>query len=173
MTIDEAIEYHIKAATQRAIADEEMGVNDKWNETKFMTKKESERIIADNRQFAKWLTELKELREENKVLTSECDRLIKEKGELLSKVSGGDVLRICQLEEQLKHWKEEYANLNKISYDFYKELKEAKRLLKSAIDEWNLVCEWGNCGEYCGWFKNGKCTQEWSGKAEALKLIES
>ena len=83
--------------------------------------------------------ELKELREENKVLISECDRLIKEKSELLSKVSGGDVLRICQLEEQLKDWKEEYTDLNKISYDFYKELKEAKRLLKSAIDEWHIV----------------------------------
>ena len=48
---------------------------------------------------------------------------------------------------------------------------EYKRLLKSAIDEWNFVCEWSDCGEYCSWFKNGKCTQEWSGKAEALKLI--
>lgn len=173
MTIDEAIEYHIKAATQRAIADEEKGNYEKWNEIKFMTKKESEQIIADNRQLAEWLAELKELREENKVLTSECDRLIKEKGELLSKVSGSDVLKICQLEEQLKHWKEEYANLNKISYDYYKELKEAKRLLKSAIDEWNLVCEWGDCGEYCGWYVNGQCSQKWSGEAEALKLIES
>ena len=53
------------------------------------------------------------------------------------------------------------------------ELKEAKRLLKSAIDEWHIVCECGNCGEYCGWFKDGKCTQKWSGEAEALKLIES
>lgn len=53
------------------------------------------------------------------------------------------------------------------------ELKEAKRLLKSAIDEWHIVCEWGNCGEYCGWFKDGKCTQKWSGEAEAEKLIES
>lgn len=61
MTIDEAIEYYIKAATQRAIADEEMGVNDNshWNETKFMTKKQSEQIIADNRQLAEWLVELK------------------------------------------------------------------------------------------------------------------
>lgn len=79
--------------------------------------------------------ELKEMREENKVLTRECDRLIKEKGELLSKVSGGDVLRICQLEEQIKDWKEEYANLNKISYGFYEELKEAKRLLKVAVED--------------------------------------
>ena len=62
MTIDEAIEYYIKAANQRAIADEEMGVNNNshWNETKFMTKKQSEQIISDNRQLAEWLMELKE-----------------------------------------------------------------------------------------------------------------
>lgn len=60
MTLDEAIEYYINVATQRAVADEGMGVNDKWNETKFMTKKESEQIIADNRQLAEWLMELKE-----------------------------------------------------------------------------------------------------------------
>jgi predicted nuclease with TOPRIM domain len=46
--------------------------------------------------------ELKDLREGNKALINECDRLIKEKGELLIKVSGGDVLRICQLEEKLE-----------------------------------------------------------------------
>lgn len=51
------------------------------------------------------------------------------------------------------------------------ELKEAKRLLKSAIDEWHIVCEWGDCGEHCVWYENGKCTQEWSGKAEAFALI--
>lgn len=62
MTLEEAIEYYINVATQRAVADEGMGVNDKWHETKFMTKKESEQIIADNRQLAEWLTELKELR---------------------------------------------------------------------------------------------------------------
>lgn len=90
---------------------------------------------ADHRQLAEWLMELKDLREENKVLIQKCDRLIKEKGELLSKVSDGDVLRICQLEEQLKNCKEEYANLNKISYGYYKELKEAKRLLKMAVED--------------------------------------
>lgn len=119
---------------------------------------------AEHRQFAAWLRELKELKEENKVLISECDRLIKEKGELLNKVSGCDVLRICQLEDRLQV---ELDNSHCLEIEF----KEAKRLLKSAIDEWNLVCEWGKCGEYCGWYVNGKCTQEWSGKAEALKLI--
>lgn len=62
LTLDEAIEYYINVATQRAVADEGMGVNDKWYETKFMTKKGSEQVIADNRQLAEWLTELKELR---------------------------------------------------------------------------------------------------------------
>ena len=70
------------------------------------------------RQIAHYDDELKDLREENKVLISECDRLIKEKGELLSKVSGGDVLRICQLEEQLE---------------------KAKRLLKAAVDDFNSI----------------------------------
>ena len=63
MTLDEAIEYYINVATQRAVADEGMDANDKWNETKFMTKKESEQIIADNRQLAEWLRELKQRRE--------------------------------------------------------------------------------------------------------------
>lgn len=79
---------------------------------------------------------------------------------------------------QLAEWLMEYKDLKAEQNDQYvfihelmSELKEAKRLLKSAIDEWNLVCEWGNCGEYCGWCVNGKCSQEWSNKAEALKLI--
>ena len=60
MTIDEAIEYYIKAATQRELADEEKSDYDKWNETRFMTKKQSTQIIADNRQLAEWLRDLKE-----------------------------------------------------------------------------------------------------------------
>ena len=79
---------------------------------------------------------------------------------------------------QLAEWLMEYKDLKAEQNDQYvfihelmSELKEAKQLLKSVIDEWHIVCEWGNCGEYCGWYKNGKCTQEWSGKSKALKLI--
>lgn len=127
MTIDEAIKERQKVIEVQEKLYEEASTNES---------KEIIKSATDNdRQLAEWLKELKDLREENKVLTSECDRLIKEKGELLSKVSGSDVLRICQLEEQLKHWKEEYANLNKISYGFYKESKEAKRLLKLAVED--------------------------------------
>ncbi len=45
------------------------------------------------RQIAHYSDELKDLQEENRVLMQECDRLIKEKGELLSKVSGGQPVK--------------------------------------------------------------------------------
>jgi hypothetical protein len=128
MTLNEAIEYYTKVATDRELADEEKGDHDKWNETIFMTKKQSAQIIADNRQLVEWLMEYKDLKAEQN---------------------------------------DQYVFI----HELISELKEAKRLLKSAVDEWNLVCEWGNCGEYCSWYVNGKCSQEWSNKAEALKLI--
>ena len=43
------------------------------------------RLASEYKQIAEWLTEYKNQQEENKVLISECDRLIKEKGELLKK----------------------------------------------------------------------------------------
>lgn len=54
--------------------------------------------------------------------------LMKEKGELLSKVSGGDVLRICQLEERLQ------VELDN-SHCLEIELAEAERLLRLAVDD--------------------------------------
>lgn len=90
MTIDEAIEYYTKVATQRAIADEEMGVNDKWNETKFMTKKESDQIIADNRQLAEWLIELKEAK---KLLKASVEDLNTTATEVYN---GGVICKCCK-----------------------------------------------------------------------------
>lgn len=75
------------------------------------------------------------------------------------------------MEESARDNQQSLEKRDKMLRDTVAELCEAKRLLKSAIDEWHIVCEWGNCGEYCGWFKDGKCTQEWSREAEALKLI--
>ena len=60
MTINEAIEYYTKAANQRELADKEKGDYDKWNETRFMTKKQSSQEIVDYRQLVEWLKELKE-----------------------------------------------------------------------------------------------------------------
>lgn len=166
MTIDEAIKHCLEVAENN-----EQFASGKWIGSEGeANRQECEQCASDHRQLAEWLTELKNLREENKVLMQECDRLIKEKGELLNKVSGGDVLRICQLEEQIKDWKEEYANLNKISYGYYKELKEAKRLLKAAVEDINsyVDCYESHCDECC-------CSQDnqchWKHEAEALALI--
>ena len=43
------------------------------------------RLASEYKQIAEWLTEYKNRQEENKVLISECDKLIKESGELLKK----------------------------------------------------------------------------------------
>jgi hypothetical protein len=125
MTINEAIAHAMKVAEQNDAQAEKWREEggEEWGKT--TTCRE---CAADHRQLAKWLIELKDLREENKVLISECDRLIKEKGELLSKVSGGDVLRICQLEERLQ------VELDN-SHCLEIELAEAKRLLKAAVED--------------------------------------
>ena len=49
---------------------------------------------AENQQLVPWLTELKDLIEANRVLIHECDRLIKEKGELLKKVTASPQITI-------------------------------------------------------------------------------
>ena len=84
---------------------------------------------------------------------------------------------IQQLEKELKNWKEEYANLNKISYGFYKELKEAKRLLKMAVNDMRDVAN-NSCCSRCVFdelYIQGSCCAEgcfkWRYADEALKLI--
>lgn len=116
LTLDEAIKHCLDIADgQDKCADISVSEH---------AKERIRECAADHRQLAEWLTELKDLREENKVLISECDRLIKEKSELLSKVSGGDVLRICQLEEREK---------------------EYKRLLKAAVEDMSKEADCGIC----------------------------
>ena len=136
MTINEAIKWY----------------KDKETEYKYLSKeyKDFAMMAEQYHQFVEWLTELKDLREENKVLTSECDRLIKEKGELLSKVSGGDVLKICQLEEQLE---------------------KAKQLLKAAVEQMSEV------GDVCDCIHSQNCPLDECGKFtfndEIMKFISN
>jgi hypothetical protein len=150
MTIEEAIKHCLDIADGQ----------DKCAEIS-VSKHAKERIsqcAADHRQLAKWLRELKDLREVNNVLINECDRLIKEKGELLNKVSGGDVLRICQLEDRLQ------VELDN-SHCLEIELKEAKRLLKAAMEDMKILYETG---------KDEGCIGiefKWRYADEALKLI--
>lgn len=176
LTLDTAIKHCLEVTeqndTQAKKWQEEGG--EQWGKTTACRE-----CAADHRQLAEWLmelkdlraeqndqyvfihelmTELKDLREENKVLMQECDRLIKEKGELLNKVSGGDVLRICQLEEQLQV---ELDNNHCLEI----ELKEAKRLLKVAMEDMNTLYETGK-DEGCIGIKF-----KWRFADEALKLI--
>jgi coenzyme F420-reducing hydrogenase gamma subunit len=97
---------------------------------------------ADHKQLAEWLTELLQRREW-------CTQY--------------EVEHISDLER--------YDMLFREGEILNERYKEAKRLLKSAISEWPFVCEWGDCTERCDWYVNGQCSQEWSGKAEALTLI--
>ena len=80
MTIDEAIK-HCEEVTKDLT--EEIETADTVMILDGFDVDSCKQCAADHRQLAEWLKELKELREENKVLISECDRLIKEKGELL------------------------------------------------------------------------------------------
>ena len=84
MTIDEAIVHCLEVAEQ-----EECFINYPHSDIVFddLDIESRKRYAAEQRQLAAWLRELKDLREERKVLTSECDRLIKEKGELLRKIN--------------------------------------------------------------------------------------
>lgn len=158
LTLDEAIKYCLEVASENDSQAAEYNEHDEWE---FANKCNCEQCAADHRQVAEWLTELKDLREENKVLTSECDSLIKENDELLSKVSGGDVLRICQLEEQLG---------------------KAKELLRLAVSDINYtltnVDECTKC-LYCD-TETGECSStercydvcKWKYADEVMKLME-
>ena len=152
LTLDEAIKHCLEVAEQNETQADKIGGQLIGSAIdKYAT--DCRECAAEHRQLAEWLTDYKELknsigavklsdmkevlelireykaenvtlREENKVLMQECDRLIREKGELLSKVSGGDVLRICQLEEQLD---------------------KAKRLLRAAVDDLKFESQCRNC----------------------------
>lgn len=84
MTIDEAISHALEVAGEQQERADSAELIDILDGLDVEACKE---CAADHRQLAEWLTELKDLREENKVLISECDRLIKEKGELLKMVN--------------------------------------------------------------------------------------
>lgn len=83
MTIDEAVKKLLDEAKQQDKCADNYVRMDYYSEA---TPPEVRRQHAKEcRQLAEWLMDYKNLQEENKVLTQECDRLIKEKGELLKK----------------------------------------------------------------------------------------
>lgn len=143
MTIDEAIKERQKVIEVQ----EKLYEDASTNESKEIIKS----AIDNDRQLVEWLVELKDLREENKVLTSECDRLIKEKGEL-NKLKEKAVLDICRREARLR---------------------DAKRLLGEALRTLND----GSCNKdcrQCKWNNNGcdyGCRFAWKYGDEVSALI--
>ena len=86
MTIDEAISHCLKVAAQQEIStDDRKMYLEMLGEYYKGFEEGCQQCAAEHRQLAEWLTDYKNLREENKVLTQKCDRLIQEKGELLKK----------------------------------------------------------------------------------------
>lgn len=83
LTLDEAIKHCLEVAEKNEAQAE------KWQEEcgeEWAKTTACREYAAEQRQLVEWLTELKDLREENKVLTRDCLRLIKVKEKLLKKV---------------------------------------------------------------------------------------
>lgn len=153
MTLDETIkEFTDWAKDNRKEQNFWAAERDENDETNPLSYADCEGLARDaetraeyHEQLAEWLTDYKELKNS------------------IGAVKLSDIKEALEL---IQDYKADYIEQKKL-------IAEYKRLLKSAIDEWHIVCEWGDCSERCDWFENGKCTQEWRYKAEALKLIES
>lgn len=74
LSIDEAISHCLEVAEKQEDNAKDCNSFDEWTETEYYDKESCLQCAAEQRQLAEWLTELKDLREKNKV----CDRLIKE-----------------------------------------------------------------------------------------------
>lgn len=84
MTIDEAIK-DLEYGSEQLEMEIKSGLWTKGSESELRCKEG----ITLNKQHIEWLKELKDLREENKVLIQKCDKLIKEKGADVQPVKHG------------------------------------------------------------------------------------
>lgn len=163
MTLDEVIkEFTDWAKDNRKEQNFWAAERDENDETNPLSYADCEGLARDaetraeyHEQLAEWLTELKDLREENKVLTSECDRLIKEKGELLKK------------SESIT----EYKRLLKIAV-------ADMGVTVAKVYNGGLICEcckWKSQMDECCCPDDRGCdvVYRWRHADEALKLIES
>ena len=86
MTIDEAIAHAMEVAErQEYLSTQDHGYCEEKRNVK--AREKCAKCAADHRQLAEWFKELKDLREENKVLMQECYRLIYEKKKLLKSMN--------------------------------------------------------------------------------------
>ena len=150
MNLEEAIEYCLDVVKQSQreaevydlLAENNNNSYEKLTASRFYMN--CTECATEYRQFAEWLTELKELQEENKILTSKCDSLIKENSEL-NELKEKAVLGICQREARLK---------------------EAKELLKFALEDFSEI------KPYLSEPYSHLC-DKWRYADEAIKLINN
>ena len=123
-TLDEAIKHCLEVAeqndTQADKWQEEGG--EEWGKTTACRE-----CAAEHRQLAEWLTELKDLREENKVLTRDCLRLIKSNDKLRKKLK-----QIAEYKRLLKTAVED-LNFSSICLD--------RDACKVCAKRYNISCE--------------------------------
>lgn len=105
MTIDEAIK-DLEYGSEQLEMEIESGLWIKGSEPELRCKEG----IALNKQHIEWLKELKDLREENKVLIQKCDKLIKEKGADVQPVKHGQFKAYSE--------KEQYEVFKKLHINF-------------------------------------------------------
>jgi len=111
MTIDEAISHCLEVAEQNEISAitykncKEIKTNMYEKLTAEKAENDCCECAADHRQLAEWLMEVKDLREENKFLISEFDRLIKKNEEQIAeykrllKLAVEDLEKIAAIDE--------------------------------------------------------------------------
>lgn len=138
LTLDEAIEHCLEVAKNCEEQAKQCDSDDRYE--RHVMHKDS-KCASEHRQLAEWLMEAKDLREENKFLIGEFDRLIKE--------------RVKERAELLKK---------------SEQIAEYKRLLKAAVEDINFYvdCYEAHCDECCCDHDN-HC--HWKHEAEALALI--
>lgn len=163
MTIDEAIAHALEVAEKNEVKAQKIGYQF-LGTTKDREATECRECVAEHRQLAEWLTELKQL----KAIIAGYGNVDMKKLEMVL-----DMIRIGSEGEWTKIERE-------------KELKEAKRLLKAAVEDMSVtVAEVYNGGlicECCKWKSqiggcccpdDGGCdvAYRWRYADEALKLI--
>ena len=109
MTIDEAIKHCLEQAERLKASCEETKAQ--YGETSELAN-DYKACADDHIQLMDWLMELKDSRNNFKETAMFIEELVKENQELKEKVSGGDILKICELEKELAQYK---AKLNSAS----------------------------------------------------------
>ena len=109
MTIDEAIKNCLEVAEQNEKKAEYRPRMDYYDEIE--SREDCLKRALEQRQLAEWLMEVKDLREENKFLISEFDRLIKEQEEQIAKYKRLLKAAIEDFSEVKSYLSEPYSHL--------------------------------------------------------------